>query len=289
MRTLIKNGFVVSTDDLTKADVLIDEERVVCLLVPGDTSVCSDIGATSNTVIDARGKYVIPSGIDSHTRKQLPVGGTFASDTFETGTRAAAWRGTPTIIDFAVQTYGQRVPDRLAELHEKAGDIHHVDCGSHEIVGGVDDDSLKVIDELVNERVTSVYLFITDSGVFFSDDGHIVRATQTAADNGSTIMMHAENGIAIDLFVAQALFEEKTDPEHHSLIRPWITACHRRQLLGCKRKFTTPCVSDRRPDLVSQIRNKEAYHADQSPMKFPAQLPLTALTIGGLQFSEMHV
>jgi len=112
--TLIKNGTVVSPTGRTQADVLVDGEKIVALVTPGDTSLGVDLAASADVVIDAAGKYVIPGGIDCHTHMELPFGGTFASDTFETGTRAAAWGGTTTIIDFAVQVQGARVQDGVA-------------------------------------------------------------------------------------------------------------------------------------------------------------------------------
>ncbi|MEK9737703.1 MAG: dihydropyrimidinase, partial [Candidatus Nanopelagicales bacterium] len=166
---------------------------------------------------------------------ELPFGGTFASDTFETGTRAAAWGGTTTIIDFAVQKYGERVQDGLAAWHAKADGNCFIDYGFHQIIGGVDDDSLKAMDELVDEGITSFKLFMAYPGVFYSDDGQILRAMQQARNNGSTIMMHAENGIAIDVLVSQALARGDTAPINHGLTRPWETeeeATHRAIMLA---------------------------------------------------------
>ena len=223
MTTLIKNGLVVSPQGAIAADVLIDGEKIAAVLTPGDTSLGNELTSTADVVIDAAGKYVIPGGVDSHTHMELPFGGTFASDTFDTGTRAAAWGGTTTIIDFAVQKFGERVQDGLATWHEKARGNTHIDYAFHQIIGGVDDDSLKAMDELVNEGITSFKLFMAYPGVFYSDDGQILRAMQTAANNGSMIMMHAENGIAIDVLVSQALAAGKTDPKYHSLTRPWET------------------------------------------------------------------
>ena len=223
MTILIKNGSVVSSTGVIQADVLIDGETIVAVIAPGDTSLGANLEASADKVFDARGKYVIPGGVDVHTHMELPFGGTFASDTFETGTRAAAWGGTTTIIDFAVQKFGERVQDALAAWHAKADGQCAIDYGFHQIIGGVDDDSLKAMDELVDEGITSFKLFMAYPGVFYSDDGQILRAMQTAANNGSTIMMHAENGIAIDVLVQQALAEGKTDPKYHSLTRPWET------------------------------------------------------------------
>ncbi|MDO8732128.1 MAG: dihydropyrimidinase [Actinomycetota bacterium] len=223
MTILIKNGSVVSAQGTIVADVLVDGERIAALLLPGDTSLGANLEAEAERVIDASGKYVIPGGIDAHTHMELPFGGTFASDTFETGTRAAAWGGTTTILDFAVQRQGERVQDGLAAWHTKAAGNCHIDYGFHQIIGGVDDDSLKAMDELVDDGITSFKLFMAYPGVFYSDDGQIVRAMQSAAQSGSMVMMHAENGTAIDVLVAQALAAGKTDPKYHSLTRPWET------------------------------------------------------------------
>ena len=223
MTILIKNGSVVSPQGITNADVLIDGEKIAAVVAPGSTALGADLAERAERVIDASGKYVIPGGIDAHTHMELPFGGTHASDTFETGTAAAAWGGTTTIIDFAVQPFGVRVQDGLATWHEKARGNCHIDYGFHQIIGGVDDESLKAMDELVDEGITSFKLFMAYPGVFYSDDGQILRAMQTAASNGSMIMMHAENGIAIDVLVQQALAKGNTDPIYHGLTRPWET------------------------------------------------------------------
>lgn len=223
MKILIKNGTIVSPLGRSHGNILIDDETIAAVIDPQDVSLGSELEKSVDKVIDAQGKYVIPGGIDSHTHMELPFGGTFASDTFETGTRAAAWGGTTTIIDFAVQKFGERVQDGLAAWHTKAAGNCHIDYGFHQIIGGVDDDSLKAMDELVDEGITSFKLFMAYPGVFYSDDGQILRAMQSASSNGSMIMMHAENGIAIDVLVAQALAEGKTDPKYHSLTRPWET------------------------------------------------------------------
>jgi dihydropyrimidinase len=166
---------------------------------------------------------------------ELPFGGTFASDTFQTGTTAAAWGGTTTIVDFALQRTGERVQDGLAAWHEKARGNCAIDYGFHQIVGGVDDEALKAMEELVAEGVTSFKLFMAYPGVLYSDDGQILRAMQKAAELGAMMCMHAENGIAIDVLVQQALSRGETDPIHHGLTRPWETeeeATHRAIMLA---------------------------------------------------------
>jgi dihydropyrimidinase len=170
-------------------------------------------------VIDATGKYVIPGGIDAHTHLELPFGGTAASDTFETGSRAAAWGGTTTIVDFAVQSVGESLRSGLDTWHAKAEGNCAVDYAFHMIMSDVTESSLKEMDLLVDEGVTSFKLFMAYPGVFYSDDGKILRAMQRGASNGGLIMMHAENGIAIDVLVEQALAAGRTDPRYHGEVR----------------------------------------------------------------------
>ena len=211
-KTLIRGGTVVTAIDQMEADVLIDGTKVVALL-GREHSVEPD------EVIDATGKLVIPGGIDVHTHMELPFGGTFAADTFETGTRAAAWGGTTTIIDFAVQTKGQSAMDGWEAWMEKARGNSAIDYGFHMITGDINDQTLKEMELLVREGVTSFKMVMAYPGVFYSDDGEILRAMQKAAEDGATICMHAENGIAIDVLVAQALDRGETDPVYHGIVR----------------------------------------------------------------------
>ena len=217
-KTLIKNGKVISPTGVIENDVLIDGETITAVGAPG-WFAGSEQGC--DRVIDAKGKYVIPGGVDVHTHMELPFGGTFASDTFETGSRAAAWGGVTTIVDMAVQRYGENVFDGLAEWHRKAEGECAIDYAFHQIIGGVDDQSLKAMKYLTeHEGISSFKLFMAYPGVFYSDDGQILRAMQTAAECGAMIMMHAENGIAIDVLVQQALARGETDPRYHSYTRP---------------------------------------------------------------------
>ncbi len=219
--TLITGGTVVCATGRSEADVLVDGERIVAVLAPGSTLLGHDLRSGVDTVINASGKYVIPGGVDAHTHMELPFGGTAASDTFETGTRAAAWGGTTTIIDFAVQTHGQRVQDGLAAWHEKAAGNCAVDYGFHQIIGEVTEDSLQAMDGLLNEGVSSFKLFMAYPGVFYSDDAAILRAMQKSAQTGLMTMMHAENGPAIDVLAEQLVAAGKTDPYFHGIARAW--------------------------------------------------------------------
>ena len=223
MTILVAGGTVVGPTGSLAADVLVDGETIVALVAPGSTALGSDLAAGAAQVIDATGKYVVPGGVDCHTHMELPTAGTVSSDTFETGTRAAAWGGTTTIIDFSTQRQGERVQDGLAAWHAKADGRCAIDYAFHQVIGGVDDDALKAMDELVAEGITSFKLFMAYPGVLYSDDGQILRAMQTAAGSGSLVMVHAENGLAIDVLVRQALARGDTQPRHHASTRPWET------------------------------------------------------------------
>ncbi|WKX73212.1 dihydropyrimidinase [Streptomyces sp. XD-27] len=215
-RTVIRGGLVITAADEVRADVLIEDGRVAALAAQGSAYA---EGWTADRTIDATGHYVIPGGVDAHTHMELPFGGTFASDTFETGTRAAAWGGTTTIVDFAVQSVGRSLREGLDAWHAKADGTCAVDYAFHMILSDVTEDSLKEMDALIGEGVTSFKLFMAYPGVFYSDDGQILRAMQRSAANGGLIMMHAENGIAIDVLVEQALAAGRTDPRHHGEVR----------------------------------------------------------------------
>ncbi|ACU36044.1 dihydropyrimidinase [Actinosynnema pretiosum subsp. pretiosum] len=215
MRTLISGGLVVNAAGSARADVLVEGEKVAALLAPG-LEPALDVDER----VDATGKYVIPGGIDAHTHMEMPFGGTQSSDDFTSGTIAAAWGGTTTIIDFAVQAKGTSLLATLDRWHAKADGKCAVDYGFHMIVSDVDDSSLKEMGACLDAGVNSFKMFMAYPGVFYATDGEILRAMQRAREIGGTVMMHAENGIAIDELVAQALAEGRTDPVQHGLTRP---------------------------------------------------------------------
>lgn len=218
MTTLIKNGTVVTSTGADPAEVLIDGETIVGVLQPGsDLARSAENGA--ERIVDASDKLVVPGGVDVHTHMELPFGGTVASDDFESGTRAAAWGGTTTIVDFATQSKGLDVRECFDARMELAEGNCAIDYGFHMIIGDVTDAALKEMDLLVNEGVTSFKLFMAYPGVFYSDDGEILRAMQQCASNGGLLMMHAENGIAIDVLAEQAFERGETDPVNHGYVR----------------------------------------------------------------------
>jgi dihydropyrimidinase len=218
VRILISGGTVVSPTGTQAAEVLVDGERIVALAAPG--SDLANSFAEGARHVDASGRLVIPGAVDVHTHMEMPFGGTRSADTFATGTQAAAWGGTTTIVDFAIQRKGETLRSGLDAWHQKAEGHCAVDYGFHMIVSDVNEQSCKEMDQLVGEGVTSFKLFMAYPGVFYSTDGEILKAMQQARDSAATVMMHAENGIAIDVLVAQALSRGETAPRFHGITRP---------------------------------------------------------------------
>lgn len=213
-RILIKGGTVVTATETMRADVLVDGEKVVALLGEGAP------GVENVSVIDAVGKLVFPGSVDAHTHMEIPFGAATSKDTFETGTRAAAWGGTTTIIDFPIQMKGESLIGSFEETMAKAEGHSAIDFGFHQIVGDVNAQSLAELDVVLKEGVTSYKLFTAYPGVYYSTDAELITVMQWAAGNGSTILMHAENGSAIDLLRQQAVAMGNTAPVFHALTRP---------------------------------------------------------------------
>ncbi|MGH2377085.1 MAG: dihydropyrimidinase [Candidatus Limnocylindria bacterium] len=212
MKTLIEGGTVVTASDTYRADVLIDGDRIA--------AVGKDLRPGGAKRIDASRKYVIPGGIDVHTHMELPFGGTFASDDFHTGTVAAAFGGTTSIVDFAVQGLGEPLEKARDAWLGKARGKAVIDYGLHMIVRDVSDRVLREMQSMVKDGVSSFKLFMAYPGVFMVDDAAIFKALVRSAEVGGLICMHAENGGVIDVLVKKALREKKTEPKWHALTRP---------------------------------------------------------------------
>src|SRR5437899_1753005 len=213
MTTLIQNGTIVTAERSYTADILIDGETI--------KDIARDLPSENvEKRIDASGMYLLPGGIDAHTHLDMPFGGTVSSDDFETGTRAAAFGGTTTLIDFAIQYKGQSLRTAFDKWMKKAASKAVCDYSFHCIINELADAQLTEMNEMVREGVTSFKLFMAYPGVFMLDDGSIFKALQTTAKNGGLVCMHAENGNAIDVIVQQALAEGKKAPKYHALTRP---------------------------------------------------------------------
>jgi len=215
MKTLIQGGTIVTATDKYRGDVLIYGETI--------HSVGADLSAQADKVdkvIDATDKLVIPGGIDVHTHLDMPFGGTFSVDDFETGTIAAAHGGTTSVVDFAIQQRGGTLRQALDTWMGKAEGKAAIDYGFHMIMSEHTPELEKEMGTLVDEGVSSFKLFMAYPGVFYMDDGGIFRCMQRSGEIGATICMHAENGIVIDVLVEKALRRGETEPKYHALTRP---------------------------------------------------------------------
>ena len=211
--TLVRNGTIVTATDTYRADVGIRDGKIA--------SIAGELPADgARRVLDASNLMVMPGGIDVHTHLDMPFGGTTSADDFETGTRAAAWGGTTTLIDFAIQYHGQTLHHAFDTWMKKADGKAVIDYAFHCIVTELDEERAKEMKQLAAEGVSSFKLFMAYPGVFMLDDATIFRAMRAAADAGAFICMHAENGGAIDVIVQRALAEGKRAPKYHALTRP---------------------------------------------------------------------
>jgi dihydropyrimidinase len=211
--TVIKNGTVVTATDTYAADVGISGGKIAAIAqqLPVENA---------GQVIDAAGKYVMPGGIDVHTHLDMPFGGTTSSDDFESGTIAAAFGGTTTLVDFAIQYKGQSLRQAFDTWMKKASGKAAIDYSFHCIITDLGDAQLEEMGALVREGVSTFKLFMAYPGVFMLDDAAIFKAMSAAAKYGAMICMHAENGGAIDVIVQRALAEGKRAPKYHALTRP---------------------------------------------------------------------
>jgi dihydropyrimidinase len=225
MRTLIKNGTIITAADSYSGDVWIDDGTIVGIADAEHRSAF-----TADRELDATGKYVMPGGIDVHTHLDMPFMGTCSKDDFETGTIAAAHGGTTTVVDFAIQSRGGTLRAGLDAWHKKAEGKAAIDYGFHMIMSDVNPQTLAEMSKLAQEGVTSYKLFTAYPGALYSDDGQILRVMKAAVDLGALVSLHAENGIAINVLIEQAVARGETAPRFHALTRPEVTeaeATHR--------------------------------------------------------------
>ncbi|MGC5774458.1 dihydropyrimidinase [Paenibacillus pabuli] len=215
-RKWIRNGMLVTASDTFEADVFIENGKIVQIgmgIVPDERT----------EIIDASGCYVIPGGIDPHTHLDMPFGGTVTADDFATGTAAAAFGGTTTVIDFCLTQKGRPLLESLQEWHAKAEGKAAIDYGFHLMIGEMNDQVLEELPQIIEEEgVSSFKVFMAYKNQFQADDGILLQTLQKAKEYGALVMVHAENGDVIDLLVQQALADGRTEPIHHALTRPSI-------------------------------------------------------------------
>jgi dihydropyrimidinase len=213
MSILIRGGRIVTAADDYVADVLVEGERVAL--------IGADLDVAAERVIDASGKYVLPGCIDPHTHLDMPFGGTVTIDDFESGQGSAACGGTTCHVDFCIQGKGQTFAQALETWHAKANGKSLIDYSFHiAITDLADAERLEELAALPDQGITSYKLFMAYKNVLQVDDETLFRAMEVAAASGALVMVHAENGDAIDVLVREALGRGDTAPIHHALTRP---------------------------------------------------------------------
>ena len=213
MSVLIKGGRVITAADDYVGDVYVEGERI--------SLIGESLDVAADKVIDAAGKYVLPGAVDPHTHLEMPFGGTVTIDDVESGQTAAAFGGTTCHVDFVIQPQGSTFSAALDDWKSKANGKQVIDMGYHMAVTDLKEGgTLEELASLPDEGVTSYKLFMAYKGALMVDDETLFRTMQVAAETGALVMVHAENGDAIDVLVKEALAAGHTEPKYHALTRP---------------------------------------------------------------------
>jgi dihydropyrimidinase len=213
MSILIKGGRVITAADDYVGDVFVEDERI--------SLIGESLDIQADRTIDAAGKYVLPGGVDPHTHLDMPFGGTVTIDDVESGQTSAAFGGTTTHVDFIIQPQGSSFADALEEWRGKANGKQVIDMGYHMAVTDLKEGgTLEELASLPDQGITSYKLFMAYKGALMVDDETLFKTMQVAADTGALVMVHAENGDAIDVLVKEAVAAGHTEPKYHALTRP---------------------------------------------------------------------
>src|SRR2546430_1009627 len=213
MSVLIKGGRIITAADDYVGDISVEGERI--------SVIGESLDLQAERVIDAAGKYVLPGGVDPHTHLDMPFGGTVTIDDVESGQTAAAFGGTTCHVDFIIQPPGWTFADAIEEWRGKANGKQVIDMGYHMAVTDLrEGGTLEELASLPDQGITSYKLFMAYKGALMVDDETLFKTMEVAAQTGALVMVHAENGDAIDVLVKKALAEGKTEPKYHALTRP---------------------------------------------------------------------
>lgn len=213
MKKIIRNGTIVTASDTFKSEILIENGKVA--------AIGSNLSSPGAEIIDAEGCFVFPGGIDPHTHLDMPFGGTVTKDDFETGTIAAAYGGTTTIIDFCLTNKGEPLKNSIQTWHEKSRDKAVIDYSFHLMIGEMNENVLNELPQVIEEEgITSFKVFMAYKNVFQADDATLFRTLIAAKELGALVMVHAENGDVIDYLTKKAIEDGNTDPIYHALTRP---------------------------------------------------------------------
>jgi dihydropyrimidinase len=213
MSVLIKGGRIITAADDYVGDVYAEGERI--------SLIGESLDVQADKVIDAGGKYVLPGLVDPHTHLDMPFGGTVTIDDVQSGQTSAAFGGTTCHVDFIIQPKGATFAEAIDEWRAKANGKQVIDMGYHMAVTDLHEGgTLEELASLPDQGITSYKLFMAYKGALMVDDETLFRTMEVAAQTGALVMVHAENGDAIDVLVKQALADGKTEPKYHALTRP---------------------------------------------------------------------
>jgi len=216
MSVLIKNGRIITADADYIADIFIEGENIV--------AIGKNLTNVADTIIDATGKLVMPGGIDPHVHLDMPFMGTYSSDNYETGTRAALYGGTTMVIDFILQKQGNSLQSALDEWNGRANGNAVGDYSFHMAVTDFNDNTKKEIKTMIEkEGITSFKTFMAYKGALMIDDRQMIGLMEEVKSNGGMINVHATNGDIIDYLVHKHKEEGKLSPLYHYLSQPEIT------------------------------------------------------------------
>jgi dihydropyrimidinase len=216
MSILIKNGRIITATDNYQADIFIEGEKIA--------QIGTHLNVTADQVIDANGMLVFPGAIDPHVHLDMPFMGTFSSDSYETGTRAALFGGTTTVIDFVLQTQGKSLRHALTDWQSRATGTAVGDYSFHMAVTDFNEHTKAEVREMVEqEGITSFKTFMAYKGALMIDDRQMVGLMQEVKKCGGMVTVHATNGDVIDYLVAKHRAEGKLSPLYHYISQPEVT------------------------------------------------------------------
>lgn len=216
MSVLIKNGRIITVASDGVADIFIEGEEI--------KAVGKNLDLDADKIIDATGLLIFPGGIDPHVHLEMPFMGTYSCDNYETGTRAALYGGTTTVIDFVIQKQGNSLQSALDEWHSRADNNCVGDYAFHMAVTDVNENTKKEIKNMIEkEGITSFKAFMAYKGALMIDDAQMVELMQEVKKYGGMVGAHATNGDMIDDLVAKNKSEGNLSPLYHYLSQPEIT------------------------------------------------------------------
>jgi len=215
MTTLIKNGRIITASDDYVADILIEGEVI--------KTIGKDLQVDAHSLIDATGLLVFPGGVDPHVHLDMPFMGTFSSDSYETGTRAALFGGTTTVIDFILQKQGNSLRAAFEEWSSRANGNAVGDYSFHMAVTDFNDDTKGEIKEMIEEGITSFKTFMAYKGALMIDDRQMIGLMDEVKAQGGIVTVHATNGDMIDYLVQKNRSEGNLSPLYHYLSQPEVT------------------------------------------------------------------